>query len=87
MLPHTRYVVHLVGTDKCLHQPRYYCECSFEKAALYLRKRDADNLAGRWNSRRADPRYVRNMVLPEAEVLAVSVALQVGEPDAKPGAA
>lgn len=75
MSPHVRYVVHLVGTDKCLHQPRYYCECSFEKAALYLRKRDADNLAGRWNNRRADPRWVGSRNMPEAEVLAVNVAV------------
>jgi hypothetical protein len=79
MTAHTRYAVHLVGTDRYLQQARYLMTSPFQSCKLYSRKQDADKLAARWNKRSADPRYYGTQVktLPEAKVVSVGVIQRI----------
>lgn len=81
MAGHTRYAVHLVGTDQYVVHPNFYHYCLFETAKLYARKQDADKLARRWNQKRNNPYYAQMAKdWPAAEVVPVDVVLRVVKP-------
>lgn len=82
MVLHNRYAVQLLGvTDQFVCNARYHKTSPLEKATLYLRAHDAENLAKRWNNRRESPYYTDEVKAkwPLAIVVPVCVGLDAEE--------